>query len=153
VDSGSPITFTATSSSSSGGTGNSGTTGTTVNKKTSHTIEILLAGDSYNGNPIASFKLDFLPIATTSGSQVKISASRSLGHSQPVSIIASMTTGVHTLTVNFLNSGCGGPNAACSASTQRNLYVEAVFIDGVLQDGGFNAILSAGSVNIPITSP
>jgi hypothetical protein len=59
-------------------------------------------------------------------------------------------TGYHNLAVNFLNDQCGDATTACTPASDRNVYVIAVLVDGVLQQNSFVQMLSGGIQNITI---
>jgi hypothetical protein len=63
-----------------------------------------------------------------------------------VTVHGTFAVGTHTLTVNFLEDAFGG-----TATTDRNLYVDSVTINGTGVPGGSAALLSAGPHSFSFT--
>jgi hypothetical protein len=111
-------------------------------------LAVKLGADSWQGNPIAVVKVD--------GKEVfrgEIAAAHSKG-GQVVQLGKYAADADHVITVQFTNDAWGG-----STKTDRNLYVEAVLVDGVAT-GQSQALLSAGTATFklageapPVTGP
>ena len=111
-------------------------------------LAVKLGADSWQGNPIAVVKVD--------GKEVfrgEIAAAHSTG-GQVVQLGKHAADADHVITVEFTNDAWGG-----SATTDRNLYVEAVLVDGVAT-GQKQALLNAGTATFklageaaPVTVP
>jgi glucose/arabinose dehydrogenase len=80
------------------------------------------------------------------GGVLTASALHASGQHDTVTVHGTFAAGPHTLTVNFLEDAFGG-----TATTDRNLYVDSVTINGTGVPGGSKTLLSAGSQTINFT--
>ncbi len=101
-------------------------------------LSIVLGGDSWQGDPQAVVRVDGVQAwaGTVSAAHATGGASIALGQ---------VAAGVaHAVTISFLNDGWGG-----SASTDRNLYVEDIRLDGA-STGLKAALTTNGDVTIAL---
>jgi hypothetical protein len=88
-------------------------------------------------------------------SSVAVTALHGQMRAQRNLVTVMLASGAHTTGVAFLNDQCGGTgqNAdPCTPTTDRNLYIEAVLLDGQ-PIAGATAMLSAGTTIIKFTVP
>jgi hypothetical protein len=103
-------------------------------------LAVKLGAEAWQGNPIAVVKVD--------GKEVfrgEISTPHSKG-GQVVQLGNYAADAEHVISVQFTNDAWGG-----SATTDRNLYVEAVLVDGVAT-GQKQALLSAGTATFKLAA-
>ncbi len=106
-------------------------------------LTLLLAEDAYQGDANYSVSLD--------GAQVgggAVTASNSNSQSQAVNVLGALTAGTHDLAVSFLNDLYDG-----SASTDRNLYVKGVELNGTLLPASSAALYANGTAHFSIVIP
>ena len=86
----------------------------------SHDIALGISEDAYEGDAQFIVTLD----GTQVGGVLSTSASHSAGAVQVFNVMVDLTTGQHSLGVNFLNNFGGAPGA------DRNLYLDSATLDG-----------------------
>ncbi len=99
----------------------------------SDSVTVVLSEDYYQGDAVAQIAIDGITIGTTT-----VTAKHGTS-TQQVSFGPILAVGAHNISVTFTNDAYGG-----SPSTDRNLYVEAVYVNRVLV-GGPSSLLSTGS--------
>ena len=107
------------------------------------TVTVHLAEDAYNGN--AQFQVLVDGKAVTTPQQVL--ASHAAGAWQDLSFAGNFGAGSHTIGVQFTNDAYGG-----SATTDRNLYVNGIDVNGTHYGSGVSALMSNGTANFAITT-
>lgn len=107
-------------------------------------ITLHLAEDAWNGNAQYSVAVD----GTTIVQDGAVTASNALGQSQAVNLQAALTPGVHDLAISFVNDAYGG-----TASTDRNLYVTGINVNGTALSSGTATLLSTGTDHFQIVIP
>jgi hypothetical protein len=109
------VSFTDNPSSppADGGGGTGGTTGAPL---TLHVSE-----DAWNGDAQFTVMVDGVQFGGTQ----TVTASHAAGQWQDVAIDGTLSSGPHTVAVNFINDGWGG-----SAATDRNMYVQSITVNG-----------------------
>ena len=105
-------------------------------------ITVNLAEDAWKGDAQYSIAVD----GQTLVQDATATAQKSLGQSQAVDLQKVLTAGTHDVAVSFLNDAYGG-----SSSTDRNLYVQGVSVNGAAQPGGSAALYSTGTEHFQIT--
>lgn len=105
-------------------------------------VTLLLAEDAYQGDAQFSVALDGNPLAAGS-----VTASNALGQTQAVSL-GVLTPGTHDLALSFLNDLYKG-----TPSTDRNLYLAGVQVNGSVVPGLSATLLSNGTDHIAIIVP
>ena len=93
-----------------------------VRSSTTDTLVLTMAEDAYLGDAQFLVTVDGIQIGGTQ----TVTAKRALGQSQVFRIKGDFGTGPHVVAVTFLNDAFGG-----TAATDRNLYFDAVKLDGV----------------------
>jgi beta-glucanase (GH16 family) len=86
----------------------------------SDTLKLHLSGDQWQGNDQFTVSIDGHQV----GGVYEVSAAHSAGQWQDVSLTGNFA-GAHQVAVNFINDGYGG-----SLSTDRNLYIGSITLDG-----------------------
>ncbi len=107
---------------------------------------VYLAGDSYQGAPVATILVD--GVAVLSG--ISVTATRT-GAPQAVRVPGVLTAGAHTVGVEFVEDAWGG-----GIGKDRNLYVLGVTYEGALCagcPGDFAALATAGTHTVAIVVP
>jgi hypothetical protein len=99
------------------GTGGTGGTGGTV----SGPLTLHVSEDAWNGDAQFTVLVDG---AQFGGTQT-VTASHAAGQWQDISIASTLSSGPHTVAVNFINDAWGG-----SAATDRNMYVQSITVNG-----------------------
>jgi hypothetical protein len=84
-------------------------------------LSVRVAGDAWNGNAQFIVKVDGQQIGGTQTATVD----HSTGQWQDISLGGTFSTGPHQIAIEFINDAWGG-----TASTDRNLYVQSVTING-----------------------
>jgi hypothetical protein len=96
------------------GTGDTG--GTVSGPLTLHVSE-----DAWNGDAQFTVLVDGVQFGGTQ----TVTASHAAGQWQDITIAGTLSSGSHTVAVNFINDGWGG-----SAATDRNMYVQSITVNG-----------------------
>lgn len=111
---------------------------------TPDTLVLKLSEDAWQGDVrfIASLDGKALAAAQT------VTAAHSAGASNSFSYSGNFGTGLHTLTVDFLNDGFGNP-----AGASRHLYVEAIQFKGAVVAGVATEVTRAGTLSYALASP
>jgi hypothetical protein len=107
-------------------------------------LTLHLAEDAWNGNAQFSLLLDGKQISTPQD----VIALHSAGAWEPVSFAGNFGTGTHVLGVAFTNDAYGG-----TATTDRNLYINGIDVNGQHYGTGVTTLLSAGTATFNITTP
>ena len=125
-----PTTTTATTASSPAGTS---------------TLDVLLSEDAWQGDAQFSVAID----GKTIGGAQAVTTLHSTGNSQDFSFGQTLSAGTHDVAISFLNDAYGG-----SPDTDRNLYVNAINVDGGPVGGAAATLLSTSTqhfaVNVPV---
>ncbi len=100
------------------------------------TLVLRLSEDAYNGNAQFTVSVD----GKSLGSAREVTALRKDGNSQEFSFKGDFGTGERKVAVAFVNDAYGG-----SSSTDRNLYVEGVTLNGTALPNAQRALLSNGT--------
>ena len=108
----------------------------------SDTLALEISQDVYQGNAQFTVALDGQQV----GDVLTASAFHSSGTSDTVNVLANLSPGQHTVTVNFLNDVYGG-----TPDTDRNLYVDSATYDGASVDGAAQTLFSSGPASFGIT--
>jgi hypothetical protein len=122
-----------------------------VTTPTSHTFTAWLYEDAWQGNVTVNLLVDGKVIT----SKASVTAKRTSGTAQRFDVPAVLASGVHTFGVQFTNDLCGGTGqgaAACTSTTDRNLYIAATLLDGA-PIGGQVTMLSNGTTTVNGTVP
>ena len=90
------------------------------------TLTLLLAEDAYQGDAQYAVAVDGVQV----GGVGTVTASKAAGASQAVNVSNLLSAGTHDIAVSFLNDAYGG-----SPTTDRNLYVKGVEVNGALAPG------------------
>jgi hypothetical protein len=107
------------------------------------TVTVHLSEDAYNGN--AQFQLLVDGKAVTTPQQVV--ASHAAGAWEDLTFSGNFGAGNHTIGVQFTNDAYGG-----TASTDRNLYVNGVDVNGTHYGSGVSALYSNGTATFAIAT-
>lgn len=94
-----------------------------------------ISQDAYQGDAQYTVKVDGKQI----GSTLTAGASHSAGQDDAITVKGDFGTGSHTVIVEFLNDAYGG-----SQDTDRNLYVDAISLNGKSVANGSASLMSAG---------
>ena len=105
-------------------------------------LTLYVSQDAYQGNAQFTVAVDGAQL----GGVQSASAAHARGDTKAVTLEGAFGAGPHTVAVAFLNDAYGG-----SASTDRNLYVDGVDINGVANPGAAAALLSAGTAQLRVT--
>lgn len=108
---------------------------------TATALVLRLAGNARQGD--AQFLVSIDGRAVTQPATVI--ASNALGQSQTVNLQAALTRGTHDVSVSFLNDGYSG-----TLSTDRNLYVKGIDVNGQAAPGTTATLMSAGTAHFQI---
>ncbi len=107
-------------------------------------IALSLAEDAWQGDAQYSVAVD----GTTLVQDGTATASNAQGQSQTVKLQALLSAGTHDVAVSFLNDAYGG-----SSSTDRNLYVKGIGVDGNLVPNSSASLYSNGAQHFQIVVP
>jgi beta-glucanase (GH16 family) len=105
-------------------------------------LTVRVSEDAFNGD--AQF------IVTVDGAQFggtqTVTASHAAGQWQDISIPGTLSSGPHTVAVNFINDAWGG-----SAATDRNMYVQSITVNGetIAGTAAQNTAANGGEANDP----
>ena len=132
---------------SSGGSGSSTTStatsapapSTTAPAPATDTLVLRLSEDAWQGDAQCTISID----GKTIGGTVTVTASHAKGQTQTVTLSGQWGPGAHDVGVQFLNDAWGG-----TATTDRNLYVNGVSLDGQAAGGGVVAQMSKGTAHV-----
>ena len=105
-------------------------------------LTLYVSQDAYQGNAQFTVAVD----GTQIGGVQSASAAHARGDTKAVTLEGAFGAGPHTVAVAFLNDAYGG-----SASTDRNLYVDGIDLNGVANPGAAAALLSAGTAQLRVT--
>ena len=118
-----------------------GTTASTAGP--ADTLSLQLSEDAYNGDAQFILAIDGKQISTPQS----VTASHSAGTWQTITFAGSFGAGSHTVGIKFTNDAYGG-----SASTDRNLYVNGIDVNGQHYGTGVTAMLSNGTTTFNIAT-
>jgi hypothetical protein len=107
------------------------------------TLTLNLSEDAWNGNAQFILSIDGKQVTTAQ----EVTASHGANAWQAISFAGSFGAGSHTVGVAFINDAYGG-----SASTDRNLYINGIDVNGQHYGSGVNALLSNGTATYTITT-
>ena len=105
-------------------------------------LTLYVSQDAYQGNAQFTVAVD----GTQLGGVQSASAAHARGDTKAVTLEGAFGAGPHSVAVAFLNDAYGG-----SASTDRNLYVDGIDLNGVANPGAAAALLSAGTARLRVT--
>ncbi len=120
------------------------TTTTTTVGFGSDTLVLKVSQDAYQGDAQFTVLLDGQQV----GDVLTASSLHSSGTSDTVNVLANLSPGQHTVSVNFLNDAYAG-----TPDTDRNLYVDSATYDGAAVSGAAQTLLSSGPVSFSVTDP
>lgn len=106
------------------------------------TLVLRLSQDAYQGSAQFTVAIDGQQV----GDVLTASALHSSGTSDTVNVLANLSPGQHTVTVNFLNDAYNG-----TPDTDRNLYIDSATYDGAAVNGATQALLPAGPASFGVT--
>ena len=118
------------------------TSTTTTIGSGSDTLVLNVSQDAYQGNAQFTVSLDGQQV----GDVLTASSLHSSGTSDTVNVLADLSAGPHTVTVNFLNDDYGG-----TPDTDRNLYINGATYDGAAVSGAVQTLYSSGPVSFGVT--
>ena len=118
------------------------TSTTTTVGSGSDTLVLKVSQDAYQGNAQFTVSLDGQQV----GDVLTASSLHSSGTSDTVNVLANLSPGQHTVSVNFLNDAYAG-----MPSADRNLYVDGATYDGAAVSGIAQVLYSAGPASFGIT--
>ena len=107
-------------------------------------LTLHLAEDAWQGNAQYSVAID----GTTVIAGGTVTALNGSGQSQAVALSPLLSAGTHDVAVSFLNDAYGG-----SSSTDRNLYVKGIDVQGTPVAGASAALYSNGTSHFQIVVP
>ena len=107
-------------------------------------LTLNLAEDAWNGDAQYAVAID----GTTVVQDSTVTALHSQQQSQAVDLSTLLSPGTHNVAVSFLNDSYGG-----TPTTDRNLYVNSIDVNGQAVSGGSAALYSAGTQTFQITVP
>ncbi len=116
----------------------SGSTSVPPSATGSDTLAITMSEDAYQGDAQAVITLD----GKTIGGTVTVAALHNQGKSQTVTVAGQWGPGAHDVGVQFINDAYGG-----TATTDRNLYVSGVTLDGQASATAPATLLSNGTAH------
>ena len=108
----------------------------------SDTLTLKVSQDAYQGNAQFTVLLDGQQV----GDVLTASSLHNDGISDTVNVLANLSPGQHTVSVNFLNDSYGG-----TSNTDRNLYIDSATYDGAAVDGVAQTLFSSGPASFGIT--
>ncbi len=103
-----------------------------------------LSEDAYEGNAQFSVSVDGVKL----GNPQSVTASHALGQIQAFTFQDMLSSGTHDVSVTFLNDLYRG-----SPSTDRNLYVDGMDVNGTPVPGSSAALMSDGSFHFKFVLP
>ena len=107
-------------------------------------LSLKLAEDAWNGDAQYGVTVDGKSLV----SAASVTALHGQGQSQTVDLSALLAPGTHDLAVSFLNDAYGG-----SSSTDRNLYVTGIGVNGAPLAGATASFYNAGTQHFQIVVP
>ena len=107
-------------------------------------VTVHLAEDAWNGDAQYSIAVD----GKTLVQDGTATASHALGQTQSIDLQAVLSAGTHNVSVSFLNDAWGG-----TASTDRNLYVKGMDVNGTAVAGDTATLLGTGTDQFQIVVP
>ncbi len=107
-------------------------------------LTLHLAEDAWQGNAQYAVAID----GTTVIQNGTVTALNGSGQSQAVNVSGLLSSGTHDVAVSFLNDAWGG-----TSSTDRNLYVKGIDVNGTSAPGASAALFSNGTTHFQITVP
>jgi hypothetical protein len=108
------------------------------------TVTVHLAEDVYQGNAQFSLLIDGKVVTTAQD----VVALHSAGAWQDLTFSGNFGAGSHTIGVQFVDDAYGG-----TATTDRNLYVNGIDVNGTHYGSGVTAMMSNGTTNFTVTTP
>ena len=105
-------------------------------------LVLKIAQDAFQGDAQFTVSVDGQQIDGT----LTADALHNLGQDDTTTVLGNWASGPHTVTVNFLNDAYGG-----TPDTDRNLYVDGMTLNGVLQPNTTAVLLSAGPESFGVT--
>ena len=103
-----------------------------------------LSEDAYLGDAQFTVAVDGQQVGVTQS----VTTLHSSGQSQTFNLGGTFAAGPHRVDVSFINDAWGG-----TATTDRNLYVDGVSINGVAASGGIGSLFSNGTLTGTVTLP
>ncbi len=131
------FSFTAAGSTAPAATPVTATIGTGAD-----TLLLKISQDAWQGNAQYTVSIDGKQV----GGTLSAAALHANGQDDLISVKGDFGTATHKVTVNFLNDAWGG-----SAGTDRNLYVDAISLNGKAVAGGSTALMSSGPRDFSFT--
>ena len=110
----------------------------------SYTLAIAIAEDAWQGDAQFTLAVDGAQI----GGVQTATAAQAVGASQTYDILGDLIPGTHTVLVTFMNDAWGG-----SGSTDRNLYVDGITLDGTAIANSSLVLLNNGSQGVSFAVP
>jgi len=107
-------------------------------------LVLQLSEDAWQGDAQFSVSVDGKAL----GAAQSVTALHASGAAQDFGFGQAMAAGTHDVAVSFLNDAYGG-----TATTDRNLYVNAVDVNGAAMPGTAAALLSTGTQHISVVVP
>ena len=107
-------------------------------------LTLHLAEDAWQGNAQFAVAVDGVTLLQNG----TVSALNGSGQSQAVNLSAMLSAGKHDVAVSFLNDAWGG-----TASTDRNLYVKEIDVNGTAATGASAALYSNGTAHFQVVVP
>ena len=107
-------------------------------------LTLHLAEDAWQGNAQFAVAIDGVTLVQNG----TVTALNGSGQSQTVNLSALLSAGKHDVAVSFLNDAYGG-----SSSTDRNLYVKGIDVNGTPSAGASAALYSNGASHFQIVVP
>jgi len=107
-------------------------------------LTLHLAEDAWQGDAQYAVAID----GTTVVGNGTVTALNGSGGSQAVNLSALLSAGKHDVAISFLNDAYGG-----TSSTDRNLYVKGIDVNGTPAVGASAAMLSGGTSHFQIVVP
>ena len=107
-------------------------------------LTLHLAEDAWQGDAQYSVAIDGKTVVADG----TVTALNGSGQSQAVALSPLLTTGTHDVAISFLNDAYGG-----SSSTDRNLFVKGIDVNGTPVAGASAALYSTGTSHFQIVVP
>ena len=102
------------------------------------TVQIVASEDAWNGDAQMTVSIDGVQV----GNPIIVTASHAAGATDTFLVHGDFGAGSHNVSVAFTNDAWGG-----TASTDRNLYVQSVSLDGATVAGATGPLFSNGAVS------
>jgi hypothetical protein len=105
------------------------------------TIVLHLAEDAWQGNALFTLSVDGKQVSTPQ----QVTALHNQGAWQDFTFAGNLGAGSHTIGVSFTNDAYGG-----TPSTDRNLYINGISVNGESYGSGVTAMMSSGTTNFTV---